>query len=72
MSAEEKRITIKMLVTCMSVMAAVWATAYSYIWVRLGDVEHRMESVSVESVDIKTQLSQIQTDLQWIKLNLSK
>jgi hypothetical protein len=61
-----------MLVTCMSVMAAVWASAYGYVWGRLGEVEHRCDRVGVESVDIKTQLSQIQTDLQWIKLNLSK
>jgi len=72
MSLEEKKLTVKTLMWCVGTLAVIWAAAYGYVWVRLGVVEAKTESASAESVDIKTQLSQIQTDLQWIKLNLSK
>ena len=50
----------------------IWSTAYGYTWIRLGSLEVRHDKTQNESVEIKTQLSQIQADIQWIKYNLQK
>ena len=72
MSLEEKRLTIKFFLTVLGLLMTIWFTAYGYTWVRLGAIEVRNEKTQTENADIKTQLSQIQADLSWIKYNLQK
>ena len=72
MSSEEKKITIKFILTLCTTLSVVWFTAYGYTWIRLGSAESRIENVQRESSEIRTQLSQIQADLAWIKYNLQK
>lgn len=79
MSSEERRITIKIFCWVIGTLAAVWATAYGYTWIRLGSVEAKNESiignyneVSIKYSDVNVQLSQIQTDLTWIRKNLDR
>ncbi len=72
MSQEEKRLTLKFLLSVLGIMMTIWSTAYGYTWIRLGSLEVRYDKTQNESVEIKTQLSQIQADIQWIKYNLQK
>ena len=72
MSQEEKRLTLKFLLSVLGIIMTIWSTAYGYTWIRLGSLEVRHDKTQNESVEIKTQLSQIQADIQWIKYNLQK
>ena len=72
MSTEDRRLTIKVFLTTVSLLVTVWSCAYGYTWVRLGTVETKTEKVHMEHTDSMAQLSQIQTDISWIKNSLDK
>lgn len=72
MSETDKKLTIKFLFSVLAVLMLAWSTAYGYTWVRLGSIENNYNETRNENIEIKTQLSQIQADIQWIKYNLQK
>jgi hypothetical protein len=43
-----------------------------WVFVRVSAAENKMEGVNGSQTEIKTQLSQIQTDILWIKNSLDK
>lgn len=67
MSAEERRVTIKMIMWIIGTMVTVWACAYGYTWQRLNIVEAKAGMVSAKYEDVNSQLSEIKTNVEWIK-----
>ena len=73
MSAEDKKyLTFSIFLTALGIIMALWGTLFGYSFTRLSAVEAKQEIQDTASVEIKTQLSQIQTDLQWIKQAMAK
>jgi hypothetical protein len=66
MSLEEKRVTLKVLLTLLGITCAAWSFMWGWSWVRMDKVEARQTVSDITSADIRTQLSQIQTDLKWL------
>ena len=67
MSKEERRVTIKMIMWIIGTMIAVWGCAYGYTWRRLEITEAKTELVLTKYENVNSQLSQIQTNVEWIK-----
>tara|TARA_Y100000034_G_C6850159_1_gene385620 strand:+ start:590 stop:805 length:216 start_codon:yes stop_codon:yes gene_type:complete len=60
---------------CVSWRVFTWAmgiilTVFSIIFITMGTLGSRVSVYSNEMTQIQVQLSQIQTDIEWIKLNL--
>lgn len=72
MSTSEKRyLTLGAFFTAIGILTALWGTLFGYSFNRITAVDAKQDAQEISSVDIKTQLSQIQTDIQWIKLNIN-
>lgn len=63
-------VTPAMALTIAGIIFALWGTMFGYLIVRLGKVEAKQDSIDGTNTAIQTQLSQIQTDLAWIKKEL--
>lgn len=73
MSSETKRhITWGVFCTVIGAICAVYAFLYGYTWNRMSVVEAKQDQQSAANMDIKSQLSQIQTDILWIKDAINK
>ena len=66
MSLEERKITIGFFFTIIGLLCACWVFLWGWSWTRMDKVEARQTTNDVASADIRTQLSQIQTDLKWL------
>ena len=60
--------TLKQLISIVSIFAIVIGWQFTII----SRLESKISTNSTASSEIQAQLAQIQTDLQWIKLNISK
>lgn len=73
MSIEEKKhVTFSFLYMALSIVSVVWAFVFSYVWINVNSVEAKQEAQDTNNTDIKAQLSQIQTDISWIKDTMNK
>jgi hypothetical protein len=70
MSSERRYISLGTFLTALGIILVLWGTLYSYSFTRIATVEDRQATQDISNSDIKAQLSQIQTDLQWIKTTL--
>lgn len=51
---------------------SIFIVVMGWVFVRVSAAENKMEGVNGSQTEIKTQLSQIQTDILWIKNSLDK
>lgn len=72
MSSETKRqITWGIFCTVIGGVCAVYAFLYGYTWNRMSIVEAKQDDQTKISSEINAQLSQIQTDIAWIKQSMN-
>lgn len=67
MAQEEKKLTLKMVMWVIGIMASIWACAYAYTWSRLSVAEAKTDKVSNKYEEVNSQLSNIQANVEWIK-----
>jgi hypothetical protein len=72
MSAEEKRLTLKFFFTVIGFLVALYSALWGWNWIRVDKVEARQQQMDAVTSGINEQLSQIQTDLSWIKREFEK
>lgn len=73
MSDENKRhITMGFFITAIAIICSAWGFFYFEICKSVDAVEAKQFLQDTNNVDIKSQLSQIQTDISWIKTAMSK
>jgi len=65
-------VTPAMALTIAGIIFSLWGVMFGYIINRLGKVETKQDAIDCNNTNIQTQLSQIQADLSWIKLELQK
>ena len=56
----------------LSLVLTIFGILTTYTFNRMGQIEQKQVYQDTANTEIKTQLSQIQTDIAWIKLNLTK
>jgi hypothetical protein len=57
--------------TLAGIISALWAFMFGYTMTRIKKVEDKQDFIDTSNTSIQTQLSQIQTDILWIKQTLS-
>jgi len=70
--AKEKGISWVIFLGGVSLILTIFGILTTYTFSRMGSIEQKQVAQDTANTEIKTQLSQIQTDIAWIKLNLSK
>lgn len=65
-------ITLTMIVSVIGVLMTVWGGLFGYVINRLSKLEDRQDKIDNCQSGIQASLAQIQTDLQWIKVELQK
>lgn len=65
---KEKYVSFKIFTWSMGIIVVV----FGWILTANATLTNRINEISIDSITIQTQLSQIQTDLSWIKQNINK
>ena len=68
MDKQEKYVSFKIFTWSMSIITLI----IGWMLVANSALSARVNEISIDSITIQTQLSQIQTDLSWIKQNINK
>jgi hypothetical protein len=66
MEEKERKVSWTVFVWAMGITLIV----IGWMFTKMNSLEAKVETIATQSNRIEVQLSQIQTDLQWIKVNL--
>lgn len=67
-SIEDKNyVDMKTAITVLSILVAIMIAYFGFIFSSIQQVERKVEGNHIQFLSIESQLSQIQTDISWIK-----